>query len=209
MLAGQSQSSGGTVDGGAGQLVDTSGGGFWRVEISAILKTQADVLAAEAWQALIGSGVQSLILPLRQARSQVAGASPAITLEANAYPARVDFNPADYTDDIWVNVVAPSAVRATSVTLDCDSAIYAGRFSVEQVAGTWRMYELVVKGAVDGAEQTFESRPPLREAFSGDESAYMSYCFLTVRAEPGSFNIKYDSFTKGLAVLQVKFVEVR
>ncbi|ESQ86599.1 hypothetical protein ABAC460_23085 [Asticcacaulis sp. AC460] len=207
-LIGNSQSGGIAIDGARSQTVDTSAGGSWRIQIDALLKSKESVLAAEAWLALIGSGVPSLILPLRQARSQVGGGDPARTFETSAFPARVTFDPADYTQAISLAVNSAAANRQTTIVLDCAGTIRAGKFSLHH-GDRWRIYELVVKGATSGTDQTFEIRPPLRGAVAEGATAYMSYCFLHVHAEPGSFQIDYDGLSKATGRLQVTFVEAR
>lgn len=212
-LEGRPNNSGTAIDGAPGQLVDTSRGGFWKVQLGCQLRSKEAVLAAESWRSALQTGVRSVILPLRQVRNQhsILGSDPATTVEASAWPLMTDFNPGSYTDDIWVNIVEPSAKYGTSVTLDCDNTIYGGKFCVEEFAGKWRIYDLIIKTGSDASGQIFTVSPPLREALSGDEPGYMSYIFLTVRVdrEAGGIEINYHDTTRGYATMTANFMEVR
>lgn len=212
-LEGRPGNSGTAVDGAPSQMVDTSRGGFWKVQLNCQLRTRESVLAAESWRSALASGVRTVILPLRQVRSQqsILSTVPDIAVDASAWPTMTDFNPGSYSDDILVNVVEPTAKYGTSVTLDCDDTIYGGRFSVEEFAGKWRMHDLIIKTGSDASGQIFTISPPLREALTGDEPAYMSYCFLTARLdrEAGGIEISYNDITRNYATMTANFMEAR
>jgi hypothetical protein len=209
-LSGQSQFGGGAIDGGPTQIIDTTAGGFWRVDLDGLhIKGRQNVLALEQWRSLIGSGSQAFILPLYQARSQIAGATPTRTIESDAYPARVSFSASSYAQSITATITANAALRATTLQITCTSVIKGGKVSFVDTGGKWRTHELVVKGAVSGNNQTFEIRPPLRTAVTAGASVYLSHCFLSAVVEPDSFKIDYHPTTKNYARASLKMFEVR
>lgn len=175
---------GGEALSGESDVIETDGGGRWRVTYDGIeVRTPTQARVWNAWLAFMGQGTQKFLVPMLS----LATAPRAMTGMAHR---RVSPLVAD--DDEWptslaytlpehsARVVAPADARATTLYLDATKgpSPHSGAFFS---LADGRAY-IVLRDEGGGA---YAIRPPLRGAVAADAAATFDFPLMLCSLEPG------------------------
>jgi hypothetical protein len=168
---------GGTSLSGISQSGVANGGGYWQSDWTGIwLGSPDSILCLRAWSAELDGGGTQFVLPvfdLGQAPRPSIGLGWA--LPGSPAPSSDFFaqEPGFGLPLIIASIVGAFPRRATTIkgTISVGRSLKGGeRFSIQHPTMGWRMYAIGRVVSVDGGGQTFNIRPPLREALAGGEA---------------------------------------